>query len=201
MRDLPPHGNWDRSANRSLLANEVGFDATVFSLAFLGLVIGHRLGRTITFSLETLGSNPESLDEITADAVGTALGEFHVARLVADTVGMSFDNPPGFGEFRQEIGQFFQLVMVLGFDVRLVGVELDVDDRWAAQLCSGFRHDYRRWNLDGHVGRTCCNASCTFTGQGIGGGVCRGYALAALWLNSTDERLNGAFRGILRCPV
>ena len=63
--------------------------------------------------------------------------------------------PLAFGKSIKKLASFFSSSSILGFDVGLIGIELDVEDCRAAELGGGFGHDYRLRNSDGYLGRTC----------------------------------------------
>lgn len=140
-----------------LFAGEVGFDAPVLCSAFLGFVAGNRLGESVAFGRDAVRGDAEVFDEIVADAVGTPLGELEIARLAAYVVGVPVNGTLGIGEFNQEVADLFEFVMELGLYIRLVGVEVDVNDCGCAKIdrgCLGLYrlYDWRRRHNNRDVG-------------------------------------------------
>jgi len=122
----------------TLLAGKVCHDTAVLSTTGLGLVAGYRLGLAIAFSDYAAGFNIEGGADVIPDTVGTPLGKFLVIGVAGSTVRMTGNLALGIGEVAEEVANGFQFVMVLGLDVRLVGIEVDRQHgRFAAEALGG----------------------------------------------------------------
>src|SRR6266568_1268136 len=187
------------SAVRMLVANEIGYDATVHGPTSLCLVGRYRLVFSITLGSESLGSDAEVFDDELLDAVGAPFGKCLVVCPRVSAVGMAGNLAVRRGEFLEEITNGLQLGMILRLDIVFVAVEINHDNgRLVAEPhCRG-----RRWRRYGYADgcRTLYSAPLPFTGQGIDCVGVRRNRRGTLHLDGTNNGKYLAVRNILRRP-
>ena len=185
-----------------LLAGKVCLDTAVLRLAGLGLVAGDRLGLAIPFGSYASGIDPEGCANVAPDAFGTAVGKFLVICVGADTVGVAGNFTLGVGEIHEEVANGLQFVMVLGFDVGLVGVEIDRQHgRLAAEsLGSRCLHMDRHYRAAIHVNLFPGGGAWAFV-EIIGYAVLVSIKRAAIHVNLYAGGCTGAFVEIIGYAV
>jgi len=91
-------------------------DSTVLLSSFSSFVGGNWLCIAVALCREAVCFNPEFLNQVVPDTVGTSFREFDIVFVAASVVRMSFDDGGCFWVFLQELGNFAYNCVVFRFN-------------------------------------------------------------------------------------